>query len=1084
MDASKSISLQLLSQFYRYVLSLRHVLRYRFKNCDEEWLKRIENLPVLSSLLDDCIVCFNDKCKMSPLKSNITTIVSSQTEVVNSVIRRIFIRSRGRPTNIISQGYRRGNDTIQTATAGAFGDAIVNYFPNNHVTFLRSDNWETLLQFVGDRFMVDLLLETSMFMALPQDNYFQFCGIPLYEVSPLISLKRKCFLLKNCAKRLKTTCFSVLYDNSSEFSKIRKFDDMELPDIVSSDDSWPNMRSCNDVMIIRSKIFYARPAYNSHNKILFGLYRIHPLSRFNDSTNLSHSISLLVDIFPRQFHLHNVFTSIVDRKDTVQFLKDYTVKVCSSFHAGNRRISVPKRLRKFLKILPVLQRRHKLCFYKIMLDYYCPIKKYYFDINPSDMNQTYIDRHHELLDNYLNTRNMQVDIDFIAMTTPYSHVSCFLRAIMKKIIPRGFYGSDSNFENILDSINTFVRMRRFESISLHSLMHSLKVKTVSWLESDSNHRMSLWDFQKRVSIFSELVYWTFDSLLIPLIRSHFYVTESSVYRNKVLYFRHDVWKSLSEPQISRIKSLMFGDSFMVNLKEISSNFYLGYSYIRLLPKEIGVRPIINLRKKQIRVVYFGNKRYKKIISMPSINSMLNTVFYVLMFERERSFDCLGSSLFSINDIYKSIKMFKKYINSNHLQKKKLYFAKVDVKNCFDTIDQDKVLELVIKTLQEDEYILRRFVLVTQNLGKFSKRFIAKAGSSDDLCYFKKFADDISHLYRHSVIVDKVVHSFKDKDDIIKLLYKHVKGNLVKIGKKFYKQLKGIPQGSILSTILCAYFYGNLEKKYLKFIQQPNTILLRLVDDFLLITLDKTIAKKFLECMHKGYPEYNCYVNPDKSLVNFEANVDGFKVNRLLGRREFPYCGNLINMVTLDACYHCCFYITNNLFLDIDHTLTVEYSHTPGNSILIKSFQLLKLSAHPLFMDTDFNSYYTVLLNIYSSFIFCAMKMHRYMKVMKGQRPNQNKILTFIEECLNFMLSYLKSRELTTLQVRCSVNFGHVRWLAFHAFWKIFRKKQTLYPNVLFKLNLYLSCAKKCRDLKVLSKIISPQNLESFEAFVY
>lgn len=81
MDASKSISLQLLSQFYRYVLSLRHVLRYRFKNCDEEWLKRIENLPVLSSLLDDCIVCFNDKCKMSPLKSNITTIVSSQTEV-------------------------------------------------------------------------------------------------------------------------------------------------------------------------------------------------------------------------------------------------------------------------------------------------------------------------------------------------------------------------------------------------------------------------------------------------------------------------------------------------------------------------------------------------------------------------------------------------------------------------------------------------------------------------------------------------------------------------------------------------------------------------------------------------------------------------------------------------------------------------------------------------------------------------------------------------------------------------------------------------------------------------------------------
>ncbi|KAG5520077.1 hypothetical protein PMAC_001153 [Pneumocystis sp. 'macacae'] len=1030
----KSMISKLLSQFYRHILSLRDVLKYRFKNYDEEWLKRIENLPILSSLLDGCIVCFNEKHKMSPLEFNITKIVSSQTEVVNSVIRRIFMKSRGKPANIISQGYRRGNDTIQTATTGAFGDAIVNYFPNSHVTFLRSDNWETLLQFVsvGDRFMVDLLLETSMFMALPQDNYFQFCGIPLHELSPLISLKR-CFLTKSYANKSKIN-FSMLYDNSNK-SKIRKFDDIEFPVITSSNNSLVNIRSRNEIMIIRSKIFYARPMYNSHNKILFGLY---PLTRFNDSTNLLHSISLLVDIFPRQFHLHSVFTSIVDRKDTVQFLKDCTVKKC------------------------------------------------YFDINTLDTSQSYIDCHYELLDNHLNIRNTQMDVDFIGMTTPYSHVSRFLIAIIKKIIPKGFYGSDSNFENILDSINTFVRMRRFESISLHSLMHSLKVKTVSWLEFNNNCRMSLWDFQKRISIFSELIYWTFDSLIIPLIRSHFYVTESSVYRNKVLYFRHDIWKSLSEPQIYRIKSLMFSDLSLVNLKDVSSDFYLGYSYIRLLPKEIGVRPIINLKKKQIREkLDVGNKRFKKITFMPSINSMLNTVFY------ERSSDYLGSSLFSINDIYRSIKMFKKYIINNHLQKKRLYFAKVDIKNCFDTIDQDKVLELVVKNLKEDEYILRRFVLITSNFGKFNKKFITRANSSDNLCYFKKFADDISHLYRHSVIVDQVVYSFKDRDDIVKLLYKHVKGNL--IGKKFYKQLKGIPQGSILSTMLCAYFYGNLEKKCLEFIQQPNTILLRLVDDFLLISLDKTIAKKFLEL---GYPEYNCYVNPDKSLVNFEVNVNGFKVNRLLGRREFPYCGNLINMVTLDVkkdysrlsgkgmLYNDLFCISIDLFSDIDHTLTIEYSHTPGNAILIKLFQLLKLSAHPLFMDTDFNSYYTVLLNIYTSFVFCAMKMHRYIKMMKGQRPNQNKILIFIEECSTFMLSYLKSRELTALKAKCSVNFGHVKWLAFYAFWKIFRKKQTLYPEVLFKLNLYLSSVKKRRDLKVISKIISPQNLESFNAFVY
>ncbi|KAG5440265.1 hypothetical protein PCANB_001835 [Pneumocystis canis] len=1043
MNSTKSASLQLLSRFYCYILSLRDVLKYRFKYYDQEWLKNIENSSNLSLLLDNCIVCFNDKSKMVPLKPIVTIIASSQTEallkifVVNSVIRRIFTRSRGRPTNILSQGYRRGNDTIQTATAGAFGDAIVNYFPNNHVTFLRSDDWEVLLQFVGDRFMVDLLLETSMFMALSRDNYFQFCGIPLYEISPLVSLKRRCSFGDKFIKKSRTIC-SMLHENSKELSEVSKLDEIQLSGLVLNENSWINMQEL--------RIFYARPVYNTHNKILFGLRRIHSLSRCNDPTNLFHSICLLIHIFPQQFRLYNVFTSVADRKDGTLSLKDYSTKeVYGLFCNGNKKMSIPKRLRKFLKIIPVLQRKHKLCFYKIMLDYYCPIKSCYFDLNVLDMNCSHTN-YCGSSDIYTDVKNMQIDIDFIRMATPYSHVSSFLKAVIKRIIPKGFYGSDSNFDNILNSINTFVRMRRFESISLHSLMHSLKIKTVSWLESTSNCRMSLSDFRKRISIFSELIYWTFDSLLISLIRSHFYVTESSVYRNKVLYFRHDVWKSLSEPQISRIRSLMFGDLSPIKSKEVNSDLYLGYSYIRLIPKEIGARPIINLRRKQIKIERSdtGNKYGRKIVFMPSINSMINTVFHVLTFERERFPEYLGSSLFSINDIYRNIKMFKKYITGNHLQKKKLYFVKVDVKNCFDTIDQDKVLELVNRTLQEDEYILRKFVLVTSKLGKINKKFISRAGSSDDLCDFKKFADDISHLYHHSIIVDQVVHLFKDKDDIINLLYKHVKGNLVKIGRKIYKQLKGIPQGSILSMMLCAYFYADFEKKCLEFIQHPDSILLRLVDDFLLISLDKNIAKKFLESMHR-----------DKSLVNFDVDVDGFRVNRLFGSCEFPYCGNLINMQTLDVKKDYSRLSGKN----IDHTLTVEYSHNPGNAILIKLFQLLKLNAHPLFIDTEFNSYYTVLLNIYSSFIFCAMKMH------------------------SFMLSYLKSRELTTLRVKCSVNFGHVKWLALYAFWKIFHKKQTFYPDVLFKLSSYLSCMKKVRDSKILGKIIS-QNLESLEEFVY
>lgn len=80
---------------------------------------------------------------------------------------------------------------------------------------------------------------------------------------------------------------------------------------------------------------------------------------------------------------------------------------------------------------------------------------------------------------------------------------------------------------------------------------------------------------------------------------------------------------------------------------------------------------------------------------------------------------------------------------------------------------------------------------------------------------------------------------------------HVTNNTLKIGKHFYRQHKGIPQGSILSTLLCNYFYADLEAKCMSFTQENNSLLLRLIDDFLFITRDRAKAIEFLEATHKG-----------------------------------------------------------------------------------------------------------------------------------------------------------------------------------------------------------------------------------------
>lgn len=52
---------------------------------------------------------------------------------------------------------------------------------------------------------------------------------------------------------------------------------------------------------------------------------------------------------------------------------------------------------------------------------------------------------------------------------------------------------------------------------------------------------------------------------------------------------------------------------------------LGYSYMRLMPKESGVRPVVNLRRKITKRQ--GNTQPK------SINSMLQEVFAAMNFEK-------------------------------------------------------------------------------------------------------------------------------------------------------------------------------------------------------------------------------------------------------------------------------------------------------------------------------------------------------------------------------------------------------------------------------------------------------------------
>jgi telomerase reverse transcriptase len=257
--------------------------------------------------------------------------------------------------------------------------------------------------------------------------------------------------------------------------------------------------------------------------------------------------------------------------------------------------------------------------------------------------------------------------------------------------------------------------------------------------------------------------------------------------------------------------------------------------------------------------------------------------------------------------------FKDSLKEQSLEGCTLYFAKVDVQSCFDTIPQSRLLTMIDSLLSIQTYQTGKHVEISP-LGALQrldgqhvdpmpvKRYVAHSGGAADMRSFselvhKKFAG----AKTNTVFVNTNILHNETKDDLMRLLREHVERNLVKIGKHYYRQKRGIPQGSILSSILCNFFYAELERDILGFALGKGCSLLRLLDDFLLITVDRKIAERFVRVMHHGHADYGVVVQPSKSLVNFAVVTDeGQRIPMIDLDSRFPYCGVGINMRSLEV----------------------------------------------------------------------------------------------------------------------------------------------------------------------------------------
>ncbi|ODO06884.1 hypothetical protein I350_04244 [Cryptococcus amylolentus CBS 6273] len=565
-------------------------------------------------------------------------------------------------------------------------------------------------------------------------------------------------------------------------------------------------------------------------------------------------------------------------------------------------------------------------------------------------------------------------------------VCWFVRRVIKALFSTVILGSQHNQDVILASTRRFVTISQHETVSIHSILQDIRINDFEWLAlGEKGKRVNQAEMEKRRMLVVDLLKWIFEGFLIPLLKNTFYITESANTKYETVYFTHDDWSHAAKPHFEGLK-----EKLLVSLtqaeKIVAESRKIGVSVVRLIPKPTGFRPIVNLGRP---VVTGDNTRPVSKWDMKSTNDLLRDPLLILNYEKTRKRSLLGGALFGTNDFVPHIQQLKSDLYKRHGSKlPKLYFVKMDIKAAFDTIKQDRVLEIVEEILDQDhDYCIMMYGALlppgNENRSKAPRKLYRSKAVADreDMLHptFADHAREIVQSMRNAAMVDLARRRTVKTADVMRLLREHIKENTWQMGRNLYRQKTGIPQGSKVSSVLCAMFYSYLENEHLDWAQQKYSLLLRYTDDFLYITDNPQLAARFVKEMFRGFPDYGAHISPAKTLLSFECVVNDLKlpvadVNQE-GEVEFPYCGFLINVKTLELKQD----YTRMVGHPIKHSFalrSMSKKHSNLVTWLCRQLQNRNQIAH---LNTALNSLDTVLFNVGTNFAFAAMKVVVYHK---------------------------------------------------------------------------------------------------------
>ena len=1025
-------------------------------NESKEYQRLLKTIVVPSKSLSPALHITKAECRES--------VPSLIDDIVWSLVQR---RERSRRLgmdgrNVLTQGYVSSSGAEKSGIRPSSGmrPGVVCSYPNNIVSFCKTSSlFRQVHSHVGDEVLRMMLLHTILFVPVNdvdtecRGNYMLVCGPPLRvpknatRGSPSSDGIQKVPIEQEAGEQL---------TRSPRPRKKRRRFPTDTPSNLK-----PN------ATISRHALFYVDSFVPK-----VGLSRNHPL-------NGSHNGEALLAC------ILNMRGNTMTRSKYWKRLRECGVPMCDQ----------------------ILQ-RHAKCDYHRLLDKYCPL--------PNIFTKRKFDSSQGLAD------DSDLLPQFATVYTPSDRVASFLAAVLRRVVPDTFWGSPQNFDQILNSVRTFTKLRRREKLSNKHIMQGIRITQFSWLTGDRKRKTSLSRTEQQAATANVLkvLRWIFRALLIPLLRCNFHVTESEFSAKRVLYYRKPVWSVFRSMSMRKLLKSQFIEITQSEARERLQSQYMGFSRLRLLPKKTGVRPIAQLSRLEVldlkpeRIELAEDMQYdvstqlqgvedalpsvppqkrRKLgtdsaastrvvnslncqrVQWQSTNERLRSVFDVLRYEHGRKPLCFGAGLDGLLDLYPRYRRFVGSLKQASItsQAPKLYFASVDIQKCYDTINQDHLLDVTKQQLSQEEYLIQHRTVIhpSGEKGGFQRVSKKNIGLPEAYNPFEETNAELARQCSRAIFIDPVKCSLANKKHVLNVLEEHLKNHLLvasgRYKDRYLVQSSGISQGSILSSLLCNLYYGDIEQGMLHdaefqhhWIEDSDTIpsgsfnfLARLVDDFIFVTTDEAALETFLQRMYRGNPELGAQINKDKTVVssaidlslNGEAPEDS--VVRLrdgsqdagMGTRVFPWCGMLFNTTTAEVLVDYSRFM-NGVAKD---SLTVDRAGREGKQMEFRMQSFVRPRCISILYDSSINGLEVVVTNFYQMMLFAAVKTAEYVRSSDSDKPKCN--MSFLLRCISSLSSYsislIQSELRRSSRKRNTSDFilsrSTATWLCWQAFHDVF-----------------------------------------------